>query len=144
MIKDRIPIIQAIADGKTAQIRRRTHGPWEDTIQCSRVLDSNFVEARVKPEPKYGPIDFDGCKQLVGKPILNSVSGDVYMVLGTYRNQAPEEFGIYFRSSNSAINVPVDELLCDFRYYNEDDKEVIGIVLEETDEEEDEDWAEDD
>lgn len=60
---ERLPLIQAFAEGKTIQYHCDCNGRWYDSCPDSTLqLDNPIYEYRVKPDPKYrayyGIIDF--------------------------------------------------------------------------------------
>lgn len=52
-IKEFMPLMQAILDGKTIQYYSEWRRGWVDTEEI--LVDGNVPEYRIKPEPKYRP-----------------------------------------------------------------------------------------
>ena len=52
-VKELLPIMQAVAEGKSIQMRTKNR-PWFDVLD-DKLEISKIFEYRIKPEPKYRP-----------------------------------------------------------------------------------------
>ena len=53
--KEFLPIIQALAEGKTIQDKIEGLTDWVDTDEINFEFEGQKIKHRIKPEPKYRP-----------------------------------------------------------------------------------------
>lgn len=76
--KEAIKVMQHYADGGDVQFRIRDHQGWsEASTPC---WDWDRKEYRIKPEPKWVPLDEDGMRALVGKALRHKGCGSETLV----------------------------------------------------------------
>lgn len=68
--------IKAWADGADIEYKSG-YGIWQDARTPQWQLD---VEYRVKPSPKVAPFTVEDAPNLIGKAVINSVTGKVWLV----------------------------------------------------------------